>query len=144
MIKFFTNKWVLIGIAAVVIIATIYFIGRSDGKQKVEAPDLPKDQPGGEGLSEAESDEVRSITLALHTEMKGLNFSYDLEPFRRLLTLSDTLFVAVYNDFNTMYPGKGTLRDWIDSEGGTFSFASGGFAETQYNILTRMNNLNLA
>lgn len=139
------NKWVIIGVIVVIILTAVYFVGRGDGTTKIDTVPLPGDQNWGESLNDSESKKVREITLRLYAEMKGLNFSYDKNLYREVGALTDELFVALYNDFNQMYAdeGKGTLRAWIASEGGGFSFASSSFAEIQAGIINRMNALNL-
>lgn len=141
------NKMFIVIILAVVIIGIfvfIYFIGRRSAKTKIEQVQLPSDQPGGGKITAEQNTLIRNISTALHDDMDGLNlnvFSRNMEPYNQLLQTSDTLFVAVYNDFNTLYgsEGDGTLADWIRGEK---SFDSN-WRNTAYSILERMNRLNL-
>jgi hypothetical protein len=141
------NKMFIVIILAVVIIGIfvfIYFIGRRSAKVKIEQVTLPTDQPGGYKLSVAESQTVRSIAQNLHTDMKGLNiWSHDIVPYQNYMSCNDTLFVAVYNDFNNLFgsEGDGTLRDWLNGEVG--GWYNSNFESVRKSILSRMDRLNL-
>jgi len=76
--------------------------------------------PGGAPLTPNEAQTVRRIAMALHADMEGFNVSFlrDDELWREFMSLSDPLFVAVYNDFGSLYysEGKGTLTKWVNDE----------------------------
>lgn len=144
MIQLLKYKWVIIAVVVVIILGAVYFVGRGDGTTKIKSIPLPSDVPGSK-ISDVDGVSIRSLSVQLFESMDGINSSNDPKPLQDLLNLSDTLFVAVYNDFNTLYAAKeeGTLRDWIKGEGGFFSMASGGYAALQTAVLSRMAKLNL-
>lgn len=136
-------------IILIIVVAIYWFAfrtGKDQGSTTIEQVPLPDDvTESGVQLTTEEATKVRTISKELHADMDGWNaFSHDMEPYRNLVNLSDTLFVAVYNDFNTLYAESGeTLRQWIEGE----SFVTFGlqsvFMEVRQNILDRMNRLNL-
>jgi hypothetical protein len=143
----FGSKYAIYVIIAVVVIGVlvfIYFVGRRSGKVKIEQVDLPSDQPGGSVLTSQDNAKVRTIAQQLHDDMDGLNFSHQLKPYEDLLTLNDTLFVAVYNDFNNLFgaENKGTLRQWISDETSDWWWGTS-FSSLVKSIIARMDRLNL-
>lgn len=104
-------------------------------------------------LTQAEAQQVRALAMRLHEDMDGLAVPgfRDTDAYAELLELTDPLFVAVYNDFGTLYysEGEGTLRAWIEAENFGFTFS----VFTVYGLLkgnavkdeifARMNALNL-
>jgi len=149
MMKF--KGYLTAGIIVVVIIVIIYYVGRKSGSVKIEQIPLPNDSASGKTLTEQEGQQVRALSISLYKDMKGLNaFTRNEAAYRELSTLSDTLFVAVYNDFNTLYGKEGeTLKQWIENEKSmslnvlqpwAYNFS---FAELKETILSRMNRLNL-
>ncbi|MDD5358577.1 MAG: hypothetical protein PHX80_05480 [Candidatus Nanoarchaeia archaeon] len=141
------TKFVIIIIVVLVMIGlfiTIYFIGRRSAKNKIEQVKLPSDQPGGEKLTAEQAVQVRNISTALHDDMSGWNiniFSRNMVPYNQLMQASDTMFVAVYNDFNNLYSSEnyGSLYKWISEE----KSVSSDWRNTAYSILQRMERLNL-
>lgn len=133
----FETKHIFIALAiALVIILVIYFAGKKAGSTKIEQVPLPDDNTGQ--LSQDQLKQVRELSRKLHDDMDGLNLfgMRNTEIYNQFTALSDTMFVAVYNDFNTLYAGEdnGTLRAWIDNETGIPSSNI---------IIDRMNRLNL-
>ena len=114
-------KWVIIGVLIIALILYIYFTGKAAGKKgKAVVIDLPKDIPGdnSQGITTTAGD-IRRIATAMHDEMNGFNWSgHDYTPYEEYSRLSDTGFVAVYNDFNKRYfsEGNGTLKQWLIDE----------------------------
>lgn len=139
------KMYVYAALIVLIIVVAIYFVGRKSGSTKIEQVPLPNDTNSGKQLTDAEATKVRTIAQELHDDMDGLNLlSHKLDPYRELSNLSDTMFVAVYNDFNTLFADSGeTLRKWLENETWyTFGLTSI-FAELKQNILDRMNRLNL-
>jgi hypothetical protein len=140
------NKLTIFIIIAVVVIGLfvfIYFIGRRSGKVKIEQVALPTDQPNGNLLSNTDSAKVRQIAQALHDDMDGIRFgSYNLVPYNEMLQSSDTMFVAIYNDFNNLFSNEkgGTLREWLNSE---FAWSWSTYKNLIYQITSRMDRLGL-
>lgn len=137
----FTSKQILIVVAVILVIFIIIGIWfyRKGKKQTTIAP-VPKDiVPGSNNAYGVSPAEILSIADALHTEMDGLNlWGHDVAPYVRLVNLSDTDFVKVYNAFNEKYQkeSKETLKGWIESE--TFVFD-----DVTDAIIERMGRLNL-
>lgn len=136
-------KTPLIIILSVLGVALIlFFIGKKAGSTFIEQIPLPSDQPG-EDLSEEEQKKVRQIAIDLHRALKGWAldiFFRKSNPYNQMLLLNDTLFVAVYNDYNQNFGDGETLRSWIENDW-YFSKSDAGTAVVL--ILERMNNLNL-
>jgi len=144
-----TSKYVGYGSVFLLFIALYAYIqGKKDGNSHVPLPE-------NTNSSETEAQSIRSLSLALYNEMKGVGLNSSIEPFKRYLAASDRIFIAVYNDYNSMYQdkgsvldifGKSTLRDWINSEyWGMQEYWGGTTVDSQVknSIITRMNTLNL-
>lgn len=131
-------KYVLIGVIILALLLYIYFAGKRAGKiGKPNIVGLPKDI-GGTPIA---GNQIREISTGLYDDMEetpwsGHNYTY----YNEWVKLSDTGFVAVYNDFNEQYSslGEGTLKAWIMSQ--TYTFDGGLISDI---ILPRMAKLNL-
>ena len=116
------QKRTAIIVGVIILIAlTIYLIGRSSGKKgKAKHIDLPTDTgKPGDNFGGIPASTIRRLSVALHDDMDGWNLGgHNMDPYKEWLTMSDTGFVAVYNDFNDQFysEGKGTLRKWIADE----------------------------
>ena len=138
------KRLIYIGLAALAALILGWLIFRKRG---VEQAPLPADNPlspGAGQLTQEEARQVREISISLYQVLKGWAldiFFRDPEPYQDFMGLSDRLFVAVYNDFNTNYSdGKDTLRNWINNDlyyGGSRAY------HAIEMIITRMNRLNL-
>jgi hypothetical protein len=120
MITMLKNKYVIIAIVAVVLLVAVYFYGRKSYKDKLAGAitKLPGQTNWGGGLSHAESKEVREITLALHADIDKWDLwsTRDVDIYERFASLNDEMFVAVSNDYNTLYPDEGGLRSRINDQ----------------------------
>lgn len=157
--KILGKKYVYIPLIIIMIILIIYFAGKKAGKKAatIGMMALPNDQPWGSALTQEEGVLVRKIAGDLYDDLKGWSWKVrNYEPYQKLTEASDTLFVAVYNDFNQNFAAEkiekwGTLRQWIEDEhtvfGAGFLTWSGGMDKTWPNlkksILERMDRLNL-
>jgi hypothetical protein len=105
------------GIAVVVIVVVIYLWGKSVGA-KVNTTTLPNDTAWGKTLTQAESAQVAALADSLYNDMKGVNAwpfaQHENKPYEDLSGLSDTLLVAVSNQFSTRYGD--TLVSWLEAE----------------------------
>jgi hypothetical protein len=120
------NKWVAITFIILVVAAFlwVYFSGKKSGKDEAETNkfpsvfDIPVDSPGQVELTQAEKNLVRAMTNRLYDDLEGLGFYHDYDIYTDFLAMSDSLFVSVYNDFNTLHEGEGegTLRMWIQDD----------------------------
>jgi hypothetical protein len=121
-----TKKQMVIGLLVFAAILFIYFKGKAAGKLgKAKKVKLPNDIIGGGSNTDPNTGQIingskiRSISVALHDDMNGYNVTgHDMTPYKDWVTLSNTGFVAVYNDFNKQYfsEGNGTLKEWIVDE----------------------------
>ena len=114
----------------------VYYKGKKAGNTFAPLPE-------NSNSSKTEASQIRSISLALHNEMKGIGVNSSIDPFKDYLATTDRIFIAVYNDFNKMYQseGDGTLREWINGEyWGMFENSNKAIKES---ITSRMDSLNL-
>ena len=135
------NKWtwIIIGILILIIGFWIWL------KSRPVSVKLPDDAPNSnDSLTQAQQTQVRSISEGLYRVLRGWSwdiFFRDPEPISQMLSLSDTLFVAVYNDFNYCYGGgKGTLRDWLE---GDWWFSKSDAGTLVQEVIKRLDKLNL-
>lgn len=92
-------------LGAIVFLIVVYFVGKSYGKNKPprEIP-LPDDDPSGTG-----SDfDPTSLTDKLYNDIQGWSnpLNRDMNAWNAFLSLSDTNFVKVLNDWNERYYSK--------------------------------------
>jgi hypothetical protein len=112
-LKIFKSKitWIIIGTLAAVLI--LYLVFRKNANTKT----APQDVPGNASLSPADLEKVRTISQDLYDEFNGISWNFlfrGSSPLDAMMLLSDSMFVAVYNDFNTNFASDGkTLRQWI-------------------------------
>lgn len=108
---------------ALIIGVIIYFIGKSLGT--IKQAKLPGDEDWGKALTVSESKTVRETVMRIHKDLDSYLVSVGLRPrdtqaYYDLNNFTDKMFVASYNDFNTLYFDKnkdnGTLTQWIDDE----------------------------
>lgn len=138
------HMWIAISVIVVLIVFSVYFYRK--GKKQTSIQALPGDLPGSNqannnpaGISNAE---ILQLTTDLYNDMQGVNFwGHDNTLFQKLLTLSDTDFVKVYNTFNTSYQSTSgeTLTQWIANE----TNVTGNFMILKEAILDRCAKLNL-
>lgn len=146
--SFISKYWnhpIALTIYSIILIYIIYRIGKNKGAVKPNT--LPNDTDWGGGLTPSEGTNVRAISERLYRDMDNawvwVGASRDCEAYQQFLGLSDTLFTAVYNDFNDLYysKGDGTLKEWISDE--SFSGTRGCSGDIKDAILKRMDKLNL-
>ncbi len=138
-LKYLRNPWVLLALAVVVIAVLYRFRG------PLFNLNVPQELPDEPNLSDTERQVVRELSMRLHNDMDGLTpFASlrDRDAWAQLMSMSDRLFVAVANDFNRLYfrEGKGTMRQWLQSEAWWVDMA--GIAGRDQ-ILDRMASLNI-
>lgn len=137
--------YIVLGLVVVGILVFVYFVGRRSAKMKIEQVPLPSDQPGGTILTPQDNSKVRLIAQQLHDDMKGFNLTHESKPYEDLLASNDSIFVAVYNDFNNLFASenKGTLRDWLKDEWSASKFWIPAYSVLVESIINRMDRLNL-
>lgn len=138
--KFFLDnrKPILTFLVVALVVYLIYRYGKSKGGYNP----LPTD--GGTGtagqLTTADAQNVRHIAQELKQDIYGANvWSRDTTVYEDFSALSDTLFVAVCNDYKTL-TGKSLHEDMQGEFYNWNSFALGGIVDAIY---TRMNKLNI-
>lgn len=133
------NPWVLLGIAVVVLLVLWKY-----GTKSLLNINLPTPLPIGPALTQDEKNTVRELARRLHRDMDGPTFGFqrDADAWRMLMSMPDRLFIATYNDFNSLYykEGEGTLREWVESE--VIWWDTQGIGGRNQ-ILERMDQLNL-
>ena len=136
-----SKYWKQLLIVAVVlfILFYIWYRGKKAGESgKPKHIGLTNDFVIG-GTMSVDGGKVRRIATLLHDDMDGFNFGHDDQIYNEFAALSDTEFVAVYNDFNNQFfsEGEGTLKEWIISE------VYGDWTIIEDIILPKMARLNL-
>ena len=115
-------KYTLTAAAAVILILyLIYRFGRRRGEDdaSIEQVPLPVDPGGGVSLTTGQATQVRATASKLWEELDSAGiWGRDTQPFQDYLVLSDTLFVAVYNDYNNLFGAmdQRTLRQKMEDE----------------------------
>ena len=136
-----TSKIAGAGAIAVLVLAVFsYYKGKANGSSNIDYVPLPT---GNGALTNTDSQLVRELVLKLHNSLKGVgNIFRDEKPYIRLANASDKMFIAIYNDFNSLYAkvDKGTLREWINDDWYQTGTQTAGAVMT---ILGRMDTLNL-
>lgn len=117
-----TRTIIIIAIIILIIVIAIAIYFYQKGKKTTTIAPVPIDRPGdtsgGNNTAGASDGELKQLAVDLFTEMDGFNATRDYIPYDRLLLLSDTDFVNVYNIFNTKYQGSSgeTLVEWVAGE----------------------------
>ena len=97
------------------ILLSAYFY--SKGKKTTTIAPLPPDAAGVATASS--SADVSKLSSDLYSDMKGISWlaNHNEVPYQEALTLSDTDFVKLYNDYNTKYQSLDgrTLTAWINA-----------------------------
>jgi len=140
------NKtYLFIALGVLIFLVVFGYIFYRKGKKTVSIQDLPQDLPGNTGTnnnpSGASNTELKMLVDDLYKDMDGANIlTRDIAAYQKLLTLSDTDTVKVYNTFNTLYQVESgeTLTSWISNETG-FT----GFTVLRDAILSKFTKLNL-
>jgi len=127
---------VVILIAAIILYRTGKKKGQSEGVINISKP--PED--GGGKLT---IDEINVLVKSIYDDMAGVNFAgHDIETWKKILSLSNTDFVKVYNEFNNDYQvkSKESLKSWLQNES---SYLQPQWDLVKQTVIERMNNLNL-
>lgn len=125
-------------IATILVVALVVYLIYCYGKSKGGFTPVPTD--GGTGISQADAQHVRETSLRIKQDIYGVNvWSRDTEVYYTLSEMSDTLFVAVCNDYRTL-TGK-SLRD--DMNGEYYTYSSIALSGVIDSIKGRMSRLNI-
>lgn len=138
---------IYLAIAIIIVLIVLFSYFYQKGKSQTPLQYLPGELPGNPGsgnIGGASNDEIKNLSQALYTDMKGLNiFGHNFEPYRNALLLNDTDLIKLYNSFNASYFQQSgeTFVQWLTNE------EFGSFATPESNVpkilLTRLNKLNL-
>ena len=139
MFKNYKNT-IFLTVAIIAVVLIIYWRGKKAGEKETpkEVP-LPIDTQGGN----VTTFNPGPLTDALHDDINEIFGIRNIEPYRELLTISNSQLVAVYNDWNQRYYAEDsrTLPQAIKHEmTSLFSFTWPTLAET---VLDRFKSLNL-
>ena len=138
---------IIVAITIIVILLGIYYFGKKSGKTESTTTDLPKDTDWAKNeLTATENEKIKSLTLRLYRDLKGLTLFPDSDLWSEFFYSTDRIFVGTYNYFNQKYEaeGDGTLKEWINDEFGLNMWLyKSSFATFKESILFRMDNLNL-
>lgn len=134
------KKQVIIGVFALFLIVAIYLAFKKITQPSISNVPLPEDEPDTT-LNQTDSVTARNLAILLHDDMEGWFDSRNNELYQAYAILSDTLFVAVYNEFSGMYSseGYGSLRSWMNDE--SFTAFTGNLVKNT--IFPRMDKLGL-
>lgn len=124
-------------VATIFIVAIVVYLIYTWGKSKGGQSPLPTD--GGHLLTQADAQHVRELTLKLKQDIYGVNvWSRDTEAYYTLSAMSDTLFVAVCNDYKSLV-GKSLREDMSAEYFSLNSIALGGAITSIYERMDRLN-----
>jgi hypothetical protein len=150
-VSFFVKyKVILISVVAVIaIVLTIYFVGQKAGKRAADNPwqaPLPTDSEN-KGTS-IDAARVRAVVDDLYTDLNYLDVlpmwgTRSMAVYQRWNAMSDTEFVAVYNDFNARFSsefGGKSVRVILKNEWG---WGQSGFNALRETIESRFERLKL-
>jgi hypothetical protein len=147
--QFISSRTFKVLLVLLLVFGILYFVYRKGKKAGTfsNAP-LPSDNPnspGGSQVINSNAQAIRELSIRLYNDMKGTNvLGRDIESYQNLLLMSDTLFTAVYNDFNSLYykESKETLTQWIKNEN---FWLTNGFTGSQLKdlLIARFAKLNL-
>jgi hypothetical protein len=147
--QFISSRTFKVLLVLLLVFGILYFVYRKGKKAGTfsNAP-LPSDNPNSQAGSQvinSNAQAIRELSIRLYNDMKGTNvLGRDIEAYQNLLLMSDTLFTAVYNDFNSLYykESKETLTQWIKNEN---FWLTNGFTGAQLKdlLIARFAKLNL-
>lgn len=129
-------------ITAAILVAIVVFIIYQYGKGKGSFNPLPTD--GGTGsnanlLSTADAQNVRELVLRIKSDIYGVNvWQRDTESYYTFSAMSDTLFVAVCNDYKNLV-GNSIRTDMESEYYNMQSIALGGVITAIYQRMDRLN-----
>jgi hypothetical protein len=147
------KMYLIIGVVVSILVIGILIYKSGKKKGSVEQAALPDDMPilsaSGAKIGTLTTDQaktVRELSQKLFTEIDSWGTVND-EPFKQLVELSDTLFVAVYNDYSKNYYSK-TKKTLAQSISGLYSLGSYstvtvGTSQLKETIMNRFAKLNL-
>lgn len=98
----------IIALVVILIVAAVayYFYKKGASKTVIATPvkDSPNSNDPSNNPTAISETDVKDLAFSIHEDLSGLNvIGHDLTPYQRLLSLSDTDFVRVYNSYNSQY-----------------------------------------
>lgn len=134
------NPWVLLFIAALVIVVLVYAKDWNPFDFFKPAPDSA-DVVG----DESQKAYARALATELHNEMLGINISRNLAPWQQFMQELPFTQKLVYQEFSSMYAseGKGTLTAWVKAESSLFPVWTDSVAG-RAQVLAKLQSLGLS
>ena len=137
-----TKNNLYIGGAIVLLLLLLFWYFYSQGKKTTTIAKVPTDSAGASTASS--SGTLTALSASLHSDMSGIDWlaNHDESIFQQALTLSDTDFVNLYNDYNTTYQAADskTLTAMINA---CYSIPFTAFATDKAAMISRLGKLNL-
>jgi hypothetical protein len=146
----YRQYFILFGIVLAVAVI-IYFTGRRAGKKASDNPwqaPLPTDIGNGSGPSSVDWAKIRSITDDLFSDLEKLDWipmwgTRVIQVYEQWNSLSDTEFVAVYNDFNSRFSSRFSGKSVVVILKDEWSWGSSAFNSLRASIISRCERLKL-
>jgi hypothetical protein len=93
-------------------------------------------------LTALQKEQVAKIASALHSDLEGWSmvFNRNAKPYQDMAQASNTMFVAIYNEFNKKYGKGSTIRQWLEED---VFYTDSDVGIAYHAILLRMDALNL-
>lgn len=129
-------------IAGFILILMFFFIGKAFGKSLPPDPVALPEDAGGESGAQLSSTAIEKLTDEIHEDIYDW-WTRNSEPYVKLLALSNTDFVRVYNDWNARYFKKDNETLKVAIEGEKFSVTSFTFANIKDDLMNRFTALGL-
>lgn len=148
-----SNPKKLLIVAAVILLIVliigivIYRSGKKSGKAEgvINLSNPVTDNATGSSSPSASTSEIKQLTEAVKQDLSGVNaFGHDIDLWSRVLTLSDTDFTRLYNEFNTKYQRDSgqSLKQWVDSDVDYFFQVGSKWGTIKQTVLAKMAKLN--
>ena len=143
---------IIAGVALLIVIIIGIVIYRSGKKSGLVAGAINlsspvNDNPNGAVTGpQASVAELKTLAQTIHDDMDGGNLTHNIDAWNRVLVLSDSDFIKLYNEFDFDFQKESgqTLRGWIESETSYYvPFLGTQWGSTKDALLARMNKLNL-
>ena len=117
-----TKKYIIISTIVLVLLVVLAYFFYKKGKKSITTQYLPGDLPGNPSSGSdtgASNSEIKALANELFNDIDGFNgLGHNNDVYNRVILLSDTDLVKLYNTFNTLYQQRleETMTVAIDNE----------------------------